>query len=104
MTTVAQARDTSAPVNYRFGTGAPAGVWLGLGLSRVAILAGALVTTTVLLALRVGLPISLCPLLVGVAVTFVQVGGRPLCGWITPVAGHAPAVAAGSTRWAAPLP
>lgn len=104
MTTATHVRDTAAPASYRFGTGAPAGIWLGLGLSQVVILAAALICTVVLLALRAGLVAGLCPLLLAAALTLVPVGGRPLSGWLTPAVGHLPAVATGAARWRAALP
>ena len=101
MTVVTETRDSAAATAYRFGTGAPPGVWLGLGLSRVAILAAGLLVSVGLFAGRVGLPIALLPILAGASVTLLPVAGRPLSSWVTPVTGHAQSSVAGSTRWTA---
>jgi hypothetical protein len=104
MTAVAQTRETAAPQTYRFGTGAPAGVWLGLGLPRIVILAAGLLVSVGLLAMRSGLPLSLCPLIVAAAVTLLPVAGRPLAGWVTPATVHGQGAVAGRSRWTAPVP
>src|SRR5437588_1294433 len=98
MTAVTHARETSAPLSYRFGTGAPAGVWLGLGLSRLAILGVGLLTTIGLLGMRSGLPLGIAPLALAAAVTLVPVAGRPLSGWVAPATRHGQATAVGSSR------
>ena len=89
---------------YRFGTGAPLGLWLGLGFSRFAVLAAGLLATVLLLAMRTGLLIGAAPLLVAAAVTVVPIGGRPLAGWAAPAAGQGAAIVSGATGWTAPLP
>jgi hypothetical protein len=104
MTAVTHARETSAPLSYRFGTGAPAGVWLGLGLSRLAILGVGLLTTIGLLGMRSGLPLGIAPLALAAAVTLVPVAGRPLSGWVAPATRHGQATAVGSARWSAAVP
>lgn len=104
MTTATQTREPSTALAYRFGTGAPAGVWLGLGLSRVAILAASLLVSVLLLVGRASLPLALLPLLAGAAVTMLPVAGRPLSSWLRPASGHARSGLAGSTRWTADAP
>jgi hypothetical protein len=100
MTVVTETREP-AVTTYRFGTGAPSGVWLGLGLSRLAILAAGLLVSVGLLVGRAGLPIALLPILVSASVTLLPVAGRPLSSWVAPASGHARGGASGSTRWTA---
>ena len=102
----ATTHDETAPtgLTYRFGAGSTAGVWLGLGLSRLFVLAVGLLATVALLMARAGLPLGLCPLLATAAATLVPVAGRPLLGWATPATAHGWSVGAGANRWTAPMP
>lgn len=93
-----------AALTYRFGTGAPTGIWLGLGATRIAVLAAGLLATVALLGMRTGVLTGAGPLLAAAVVTLVPVGGRPLLGWMAPAAGHGKASLAGTSRWTAPVP
>lgn len=96
--------DTPAPASYQFGTGSAAGVWLGLGAGRVALVGAGL--TASILALTVGLPAGLAalPVLAAVTLAAVRVAGRPLTEWLAPAAGHEIAAFSGAARWTGPFP
>ncbi len=59
--TVTAMRNTPAPVEYRFGVVATGGLWLGLGVTRISVLASGLLAAVALLAAGVALPIGLLP-------------------------------------------
>ena len=103
-TATTQTRNEAEPTAYRFSTAAPTGVWLGLGVPRLAILAAGLLGTVGLLAMRAGLPVGLCPLILTAAVTLLPVAGRPLSGWISPAVVHGQSTGTGTTRWTARIP
>ena len=101
MTTTSTSRETTAPMTYGFGAGAPTGLFLGLGLPRLAIFAAGLLTTVGLLAMRSGLLIGCCPLLVAATVTLLPLAGRPLAGWAGPAVSHAASAGLGTNHWVA---
>ncbi|MHB2023412.1 MAG: SCO6880 family protein [Mycobacteriales bacterium] len=88
---------------YRFA-GPPTGLWLGLGVARIATLAGGLVATFAALAGHLPIPLSAAPGLAAVLIATVPVAGVPLIGWVAPVAGAAIDVAGGTRRWRQPVP
>lgn len=104
MTTAAVSREAPPPMTYGFGTGAPTGLFFGLGLPRLAILAAGLLTTVGLLAMRSGLLIGCCPVLFTAAVTMLPLAGRPLAGWVGPAARHVASAVLGEHRWTAGMP
>jgi hypothetical protein len=75
-----------------------------MSFARIAVLAGGLFGTVGLLAMRAGLLLGAGPLLAAAVVTMLPVAGRPFMSWSAPAVGHGQAVAAGTTRWMAPVP
>ena len=104
MTTVSVSRETSVPMSYGFGTGAPTGLFLGLGLPRLGILAAGLISSVGLLAVRSGLPIACCPMLLATTITLLPLAGRPLAGWVGPAMSHAFSDVLGANRWTPDIP
>lgn len=88
---------------YRFGSG-PAGLWLGLGPSRLGVLGGGLLAAVTGLYLGAPIPVAMLPLLAAAGAVWLPVAGRPVLAWAPPVAGHAAWRLVGRAGWTAPVP
>lgn len=96
--------DAPVATSYEFGPGTSAGVWLGLGAGRVALVGIGL--TASILSLTAGVPAGLAalPVLLAVAVAAARLAGRPLVEWVAPGCGHRAARLSGAARWRGPIP
>lgn len=102
--TATRLSDAPAAASYEFGTGTPAGVWLGLGAGRVALIGIGLTASILSLTARVPAGLAAVPVLFAVAVAAARLGGRPLVEWVAPVCGHRSAAVSGAARWRGPFP
>jgi hypothetical protein len=89
---------------YSFGDGAPTGIWLGLGVTRLMTVGAGLLTAVGALAVGAGLPVAALTAALPAAIALLPTGGRPVIGWIQPLASHCCAALTGRTGWCAAAP
>jgi hypothetical protein len=104
MTAASSTADKTPSLTYRVGAAGSGGVWLGMGMGRVAVLGVGLLTA--IAALTGGLPIAaaIVPVLVAVAFAGARVAGRPLLDWLVPLTAHCAAGGTGTLHWRTTAP
>lgn len=95
---------TSVPVRYSFGTGQPAGVWLGFGPGRLTLLGSGLIGSVLALTARAPLPAAAVPAVLCTLLAAAQVFGRPLAGWVAPALAQTTAGLTGRKGWTHAIP
>jgi hypothetical protein len=96
--------ETPAALTYDVGASGSAGIWLGLGTTRVTVLALGLLASVVTLTAGYPVLVAVLPLLLAAVVTGVRVEGRPLLDWVVPFGAHHGAIMAGTARWRSRIP
>lgn len=104
MTTASATTDRATSLAYRVGATGSGGVWLGMGMARVAVLGVGLLAG--IAALTAGYPVlaAIVPVLVAVVIAGARVAGRSLLDWLVPLTTHATATGTGRSRWRASAP
>jgi hypothetical protein len=93
-----------APVTYNVGHSGSAGVWLGLGMTRIAVLGVGLLAGILTLTAGLSVVLALIPLLLAASVASLRIAGRPLLDWTVPFGAHHGAAATGTVRWRSSIP
>lgn len=88
---------------YRFDPADASGIFLGLGVAQCALLGAGLVASVTAVSRGLVLPVAALPVVVGSAVSFARLGGRPAWEWLAVLSGWAVLRFGRGRRWLAPL-
>ncbi|HVV77952.1 MAG TPA: SCO6880 family protein [Mycobacteriales bacterium] len=92
------------PLTYTLATAGSSGVWLGMGIARVAVLGIGLTASIVALSVGAPLPLAVVCLLAAVLMAGSRAAGRPLLDWAAPIGAHLAARTSATSRWRGQVP